>query len=1003
MSLSAPITDRTDLNQAIDFALGFFRHWQDAGRIRPQALAVVQQYYAGQRKALDAGELADDFSLRPADLCWSCKSAVGPDETVCAECGAPARSEKVRRLRYLIFLCHELIKHEKAGRVPLASSHELMTECNERIAALRRNLELERVPMVVAAAEPTPATALPAVPEGAPPPPRKKHPPAEVEPAGPQRSVLEILLDPRSIQWLLAAGGALLVLGGIIYLVAQGLLENKLFVAGLLGGGNALLLAAGWALVLGTRYQTAGRALALLACLVMPLNLWFYDAQGLIPLKEGGHLWIPAVVCCVLYAVSARVLRDPMLVHVLVLGMAATGLLILADSQLNAFWEVPAPATLLVVLGLIAIHVERVFPEGEGPFTRQGFGRAFFNAGHFVMAAGLLLVLAAQLAGGWLYEVVRPLLDELGFGRPQIVTEQWGQLWALALVAAATYAYLYSDLVVRRTGLYISLAVCTLLWAEVLAINLFHWPLPPLEMVIVVLGVTALIANLGMVALAPSNEAGRRAGPSLALILSTVPVLLGMLLHFRATAPALAPWSYTLTWTYVWAMLVTAVSCRIGAFLYRHRWPALSVVYFFGTAAATLLTVAALLVVQFHITTWEGQAPVLILVPIVYVLAAWLSRGHSQERPLIWVAHAATAVMLISSLGTAARGFVLVQGEPLNLTLALFFTEAALFYLLAAVIRGEEGSVYLCTAMVCAACWQVLKFAHVADEYYVLAFAITGLVLLIGYRFAVLESYGSKLAAAAFYSANTLLSLAFVSGALLTLNELLTRQADRDLLITLLGILIGIGVVSLMLVRHQAWRRWYAFTVVGNAALIVLVLTFLGHLTYWQKLELVCLVLGTGLLVTGHAGWYREQDRHDDLVSLALVFGSLLIAIPLTLAVITGRVNYLTTPGMTPDTFHTLNEFGMLLAGLLLLGTGTMCRLRATTIMGSLMLVIYVLTLVLYIRLPEKLQTTAVYMMIFGGLFFGLGLLLSIYRERLLTLPERIRRREGVFRVLGWR
>jgi hypothetical protein len=28
---------------------------------------------------------------------------------------------------------------------------------------------------------------------------------------------------------------------------------------------------------------------------------------------------------------------------------------------------------------------------------------------------------------------------------------------------------------------------------------------------------------------------------------------------------------------------------------------------------------------------------------------------------------------------------------------------------------------------------------------------------------------------------------------------------------------------------------------------------------------------------------------------------------------------------------------------------------------------------------------------------------LSVYRERLLALPDRIKRHEGVFRVLGWR
>jgi hypothetical protein len=57
----------------------------------------------------------------------------------------------------------------------------------------------------------------------------------------------------------------------------------------------------------------------------------------------------------------------------------------------------------------------------------------------------------------------------------------------------------------------------------------------------------------------------------------------------------------------------------------------------------------------------------------------------------------------------------------------------------------------------------------------------------------------------------------------------------------------------------------------------------------------------------------------------------------------------------------------------------------------------------LFLRLPEKLQTTAVYIMVGGGVFFTAGLLLSLYRDRLLALPERIKRREGVFRVLTWR
>ena len=92
--------------------------------------------------------------------------------------------------------------------------------------------------------------------------------------------MLEIILDPRTIQWLLGLGGVLLVLGLVIWLATLGVFKNPVVVAVALGIGNAAVLVGGWAIIRFTRYQTAGRAITLLACLVMPLNLWFYHAQG---------------------------------------------------------------------------------------------------------------------------------------------------------------------------------------------------------------------------------------------------------------------------------------------------------------------------------------------------------------------------------------------------------------------------------------------------------------------------------------------------------------------------------------------------------------------------------------------------------------------------------------------------------------------------------------------------------------------------------------------------
>ena len=67
------------------------------------------------------------------------------------------------------------------------------------------------------------------------------------------------------------------------------------------------------------------------------------------------------------------------------------------------------------------------------------------------------------------------------------------------------------------------------------------------------------------------------------------------------------------------------------------------------------------------------------------------------------------------------------------------------------------------------------------------------------------------------------------------------------------------------------------------------------------------------------------------------------------------------------------------------------------------MLLVYMLSLTLFINMLQNVQTVAIWLMIGGGVIVGAGIALSIYRDRLLTLPDKVRRREGVFRVLGWR
>jgi hypothetical protein len=101
--------------------------------------------------------------------------------------------------------------------------------------------------------------------------------------------------------------------------------------------------------------------------------------------------------------------------------------------------------------------------------------------------------------------------------------------------------------------------------------------------------------------------------------------------------------------------------------------------------------------------------------------------------------------------------------------------------------------------------------------------------------------------------------------------------------------------------------------------------------------------------------------------------------------------------------FSVLNELGLFVISVVLLATGVMFRLRSTTLLGAVLAAVYLVGLVFFLFIPERLQTAGLGIALGGVVIFVLGLLLSMYRDRLATLPDKIKRREGIFRVLTWR
>jgi hypothetical protein len=205
--------------------------------------------------------------------------------------------------------------------------------------------------------------------------------------------------------------------------------------------------------------------------------------------------------------------------------------------------------------------------------------------------------------------------------------------------------------------------------------------------------------------------------------------------------------------------------------------------------------------------------------------------------------------------------------------------------------------------------------------------------------------------------------------------------------------MLAISGVSLLITQHPAGRNWYSVTTIAQGIVMLLAVHRLIDLSPGQQLELFCVVSGLILLTIGHLGWFKEQDEQSDLVSMSLLFGSLLASLPLAIATFVDR---------SRGEFLPLNELGFLAISIALLATGVMFQLKSTTVVGTGMTIVYFVTLALFVPWG-RLSTVALAITIGGGMIFGSGLVLAIFRDRLLTLPTRIKRREGIFRVLAWR
>lgn len=817
------------------------------------------------------------------------------------------------------------------------------------------------------------------------------------------RRMFEALLDPNSIQWLLVLGGSLGVLGLIVWLVSLGVFKNPTLLAGLMTAGSLAIVFAGWWVTLKTRFKTAGRALTFLGCVVAPLNLWYFHAQDLLTID--GHLWVAAAACCLLYAATVFVLRDPLFIYAIQAGVTLTAVLLLAD--LGRLTDPTWISLVGIVLGLISLHAERAFPpEPDAPLNRARFGTPLFRSGHFQIAGSLALLLCVQVFT-WFFE---PLVEIVGSGtltRPTNLLAT-SRLLAAGLWIAGTYAYVYSDLIVRRTGRDIFSAAFCLIMAELTLLGQVGLRT---EWLIMALALTALAANGLHLVLSRRHDATLdRAVPRVGLILNALPLLLGFVLHVRATSfiAAELDWSYETGWQLVLAMAVVAVCNRVAAWLYQEESPGWASAYLAFTAAALMIGAVALLRV-IGVVEWTVQAPIMMLIPLLYLGASHLWRGRQPERPLYWVSQAATAVILahvfVATLKSLA-GMTPVRGESLNLILGVVFLEAAAFYLLAAVLRKRSANIYFASAAACGAVWQFLAYFNVPGEWCALIYSAIGLALLATSRSLGIERKsvwredGSPAGVLhgrgwpAFQCATGILLIAFLSAFLQGAGRIIAGGVEWLELTSLVITACTAGAAAL-LSPAGGWRRIYTVAAVALGGLAFLTLNEFVALSAWEKLELFCIVVGLMLLAAGHVERFRSESAvpNSDLTLVALWMGAALATLPLLVDVIYHR---------STDGTALRSELALVTISGLLLAAGLGWKTKATTFFGGGTLAIYLV--VLFGSLLYRPQVTVgAYLAIGGGAMFLVALLLSMYRERLLSLPDRIAARRGIFQVIDWR
>ncbi len=275
-----------------EFAARYFSDLGANQRIDAMTAANIAREYCAsveqmRHAAIEGQQVPAEGGPPAQQACANCGLEIEGATAYCGRCGSATQGVAATLGRYLLFVDREIGRHVEQRRLAWPMAQVLQADVRRRMVAMRDRVEKkdgERpastmpppLPRQVGQSMPEPAAA--AVIERS-----RSH-------SRSHRGLLEILLDARTIHWMLMCGAALLAVGLVIWLASLGIFRNPWTVAAAMGAANVACLLGGFAVIRNKKFPVAGRGLTLLACLVMPLNLWFYQRHGLMTIE--GHLWL---------------------------------------------------------------------------------------------------------------------------------------------------------------------------------------------------------------------------------------------------------------------------------------------------------------------------------------------------------------------------------------------------------------------------------------------------------------------------------------------------------------------------------------------------------------------------------------------------------------------------------------------------------------------------------------------------------------------------------------